>query len=196
MLYRSQLSSVSKEARSLVLTLALAELLSRSGERIAFPSLLQPFSARNGAERLASALMHDTASRPLPDIDQIQRFSEVVLVSDFLQPLDELTNLLDNLARRGVRAHLVEVADPAEETFPYSGRTEFHDPETGNTLVAGRAETYAEDYRRLYIARRDTLADFCRRLGWSFTTHRTDTPATQALSRLHDALSASSGSAR
>ncbi|MEJ5081809.1 MULTISPECIES: DUF58 domain-containing protein [unclassified Ochrobactrum] len=197
MLYRSQLSTVSKEARSLVLTLALAELLSRSGERIAFPSLLQPFSARNGAERLAGALMHDTASRPLPDIDLIRRFSEVVLVSDFLQPLDELTTLLDDLAKRGVRAHLVEVADPAEETFPYSGRTEFRDPETGTTLVAGRAETYAEDYRRLYIARRDTVADFCRRLGWSFTVHRTDTPATQALSLLHDALSvSSSGGAR
>ncbi|MCY1368412.1 hypothetical protein D9M69_553910 [compost metagenome] len=175
-----------------MLTLALAELLSRSGERIAFPSLLQPFSARNGAERLAGALMHDNSARPLPDIDQIRRFSEVVLVSDFLHPLDELTELLDSLARRGVRAHLVEVADPAEETFPYSGRTEFRDPETGVTLVAGRAETYAEDYRRLYVARRDTLADFCRRLGWSFIVHRTDTPATQALSRLHDALSASS----
>ncbi len=197
MLYRSQFSPVSKEARSLVLTLALAELLSRSGERIAFPSLLQPFSARNGAERLAGALMHDISARALPDIDQIRRFSEVVLISDFLHPLDELTALLDSLARRGVRAHLVEVADPAEEAFPYSGRTEFRDPETGTTLVAGRAETYADDYRRLYIARRDTLTDFCRRRGWSFTVHQTDIPATQALSRLHDALSASSsGGAR
>lgn len=62
--------------------------------------------------------MHDNSARPLPDIDQIRRFSEVVLISDFLHPLDELTELLDNLARRGVRAHLVEVADPAEETFP------------------------------------------------------------------------------
>ncbi len=106
------------EARSLVLTLALAELLSRSGERIAFPELIQPFSARNGAERLAAALMHDAPAPALPDIGQIRRFSEVVLVSDFLHPFDELSDLLDRLARRGVRAHLVEVADPAEETFP------------------------------------------------------------------------------
>lgn len=196
MLYRSNLTPVSKEARALVLTLALAELLSRSGERIAFPALLAPFSARNGAERLAGALMgasmHDTPESALPDINQIRRFSEVVLFSDFLQPFDELTALLDQLTRRGVRAHLVEVADPAEETFPYAGRTEFRDPETGATLVAGRAETYAEDYRRLYIARRETLSDFCTRLGWSYTVHRTDRPATEALSRLHDALSASS----
>src|SRR5690606_25175620 len=109
----------------------------------------------------------------------------------FLQPLDELTALLDNLARRGVRAHLVEVADPAEETFPYAGRTEFRDPETGRIMIAGRAETYAEDYRRLYHARRDSLSDFCKRLGWSYSIHRTDKPATEVLSRLHDALSAS-----
>lgn len=192
MLYRSQLSDVSKEARALVLMFALAELLSRSGERIAFPSLLPPFSARNGAERLAGSLMHETPSHSLPDIQHMRRFSEVVLVSDFLQPFDELTAFLDNLARRGVRSHLVEICDPAEETFPYSGRTEFLDPETGATLLAGRAETYAEDYRRLYLARREHLSDFCKRLGWTYSVHRTDRPTTEILSRLHNALSASS----
>ncbi|WP_343312464.1 DUF58 domain-containing protein [Brucella sp. BE17] len=197
MLYRSELASVSKEERSLVILLALAELLSRSGERIAFPALLQPFSARNGAERLASALMHEASNhQPLPQTDPVRRFSDIVLISDFLHPFDELNQFLDRLAQRGVRAHLVEVADPAEETFPYAGRTEFRDPETGATLVAGRAETYAEDYRRLYSARRDTLSDFCKRLGWSYHVHRTDRPATQLLSRLHDALSASGNVAR
>ncbi|PWL17103.1 DUF58 domain-containing protein [Falsochrobactrum shanghaiense] len=193
MLYRSQFSPVSKEARALVLILAMAELLSRSGERIAFPALLRPFSARNGAERLASALMHEIPNRPLPDIDQIRRFSEVVLISDFLQPFDELTTFLNRLARRGVRVHLVEVADPAEETFPYAGRTQFRDPETGATLVAGRAETYAEDYRRLYLARREALSDFCKRLGWSYCVQRTDRPASEVLLRLHDSLSISVG---
>ena len=48
---------VSKESRALVLILALAELLSRSGERIAWPGLTDPFTARNGAERLASHLV-------------------------------------------------------------------------------------------------------------------------------------------
>ncbi len=196
MLYRSQFAPVSKEARALVLMLALAELLSRSGERIAFPALLRPLSVRDGAERLAAALMHETPESDLPVIDQIGRFSDVVLVSDFLHPLDEVTGLLDRLARRGVRTHLVEVADPAEESFPYAGRTEFRDPETGAVLVAGRAESLAEDYRRLYMARRDTLADFCKRLGWSFSVHRTDRPAAEALARLHDMLSVTAEGAR
>jgi hypothetical protein len=37
MLYKSKTATVSKESRALVLMLALAELLSRSGERIAWP---------------------------------------------------------------------------------------------------------------------------------------------------------------
>ena len=53
MLYKSQSATVSKESRALVLILALAELLSRSGERIAWPGLTDQFTARNGAERLA-----------------------------------------------------------------------------------------------------------------------------------------------
>ena len=61
---------------------------------------------------------------------------------------------LDVLARHGVRAHLIEVADPAEETFPYAGRTEFPDPETGEKLTAGPRRTVRDDYRRAYTARR------------------------------------------
>ncbi|MFC4624898.1 DUF58 domain-containing protein [Daeguia caeni] len=189
MFYRSTRAPLSKEARALVLMLAMAEILSRSGERIAFPQVMRPVCARNGAERLATQLLHNAPDVTLPDLSDVQRFSEVVLFSDFLHPLDELTAFLDRLARRGVRAHLVEIADPAEETFPYTGRVEFRDPESGTILVAGRAETYADEYRRLYLARRDSLADYCTRLGWTFTIHRTDRPAASCLARLHAALS-------
>ena len=88
---------------------------------------------------------------------------------------------LDVLQRHGVRAHLIEVADPAEETFPYSGRTEFSDPETGEKLTAGRAETVSADYRNAYLARRHELAARCKRLGWSYTVNHTDRLASEAL---------------
>src|SRR5690606_27243247 len=119
----------------------------------------------------------------------VRRFSDVVLISDFLDPADETFDWLDPLARHCARAHLVEVVDPAEENFPYTGRTEFTDPETGEKLTAGRAERLAQDYRRLYGARRAELAARCSRLGWSFTTHHTDRLASEALVRLHLAMS-------
>lgn len=195
MLYKSAGAAVSKDSRALVLALALAELLSRSGERIAWPGLTDPFTARNGAERLAGHLAHASALPQKPDLSAVRRFSDLVLVSDFLDPAEETMAWLDVLARRGVRAHLIEVADPAEETFPYAGRTEFSDPETGQKLTAGRAETLAGQYRQLYSARRHELAGWCRRLGWSFTVNHTDRLASEALIKVHMAMTGDGGHA-
>ncbi len=189
MLYQSKTASVSKESRALVLALALAELLSRSGERIAWPGLTDPFSARNGAERLAAQMMHAAQLPTRPDLSTMKRFSDVVLISDFLDPVEETRAWLDVLATRGVRAHLIEISDPAEEEFPYSGRTEFQDPETGTKLTAGRAETLREDYRNLYTARREELSAWARKLGWSYTVNHTDKLASDALVRVHLAMS-------
>ncbi|WP_075656007.1 DUF58 domain-containing protein [Pseudochrobactrum sp. B5] len=188
MLYQSRFSPVSKQHRALVLTLALAELFSRSGERIAYPDVLPPLLARNGAERLATALLQTGTLAAQPDLQPLQRFNELVLISDFLQPADILSAKLDQIARRGIRAHLIAVADPAEADFPFSGRTEFRDPVSGQILVAGRAQNYAEDYRRLYQAQRDFLRETCTRFGWSFITSTTDKPAAQALTTLHGFL--------
>lgn len=189
MLYHSHAAPVSKESRALVLVLALAELLSRSGERIGYPGVLEPLSARNGAERVAASLFSTPPQDGFPATDRIKRHSEMVLVSDFLDSMDDITQRTEKLARSGVRGHLVQVFDPAEEEFPYNGRTEFRDPETGARLTAGRAETLRADYRQLFAARRANLADHCRRLGWSFIAHRTDRLASEALIALHGRLS-------
>ncbi len=189
MMFRSSLGHVSKESRALVVMLALAEILARSGERIGCPGIMEPISARNAAERLATALMHAPLGGGLPQTAMIRGWSDVVLIGDFLDDADSIMARLGPLARRGLRGHVVEIADPAEETFPYSGRTEFTDPETGEKLVAGRAETIREDYQRVYLARRDSLGETLRHLGWTFVTHRTDHLASEALVAVHTYLS-------
>jgi len=189
MLYKSTAATVSKESRALVLMLALADLLSRGGERIAWPGLTDPFTARDGAERLAARLAHATDLPQRPDLLPVRRFSDIIIASDFLDPVAETQAWLDPLTRRGVRAHLIEIADPAEESFPYAGRTEFRDPETGEKLTAGRAEMLSDDYRRLYIARRDELSAWCKRMGWSYTVNHTDRLASEALVRIHLSMS-------
>lgn len=188
MLFQSRSATVSKESRALVLVLALAELLSRSGERIAWPGLTDPFTARNGAERLAVQLAHAAKLPARPDLSMIRRFSDIVIAGDFLDPVEETFAWLDVLSRHGVRAHLIEIADPAEETFPYAGRTEFTDPETGEKLIAGRAETFSAEYRNVYQARRAELAGWCRRIGWSYTVNHTDRLASEALVKVHFAM--------
>ena len=65
--------------------------------------------------------------------------AEMRVKSCFLDEEASLERTIAPAAQRGVRGHAVEIHDPAEERFPYSGRTEFRDPETGQKLVAGRA---------------------------------------------------------
>ena len=62
------------------------------------------------------------------------------------------------------------------------------DPETGLKLTAGRAELLGTDYRNLYLARRETLAAWAKRLGWSYTVNHTDRVASEALVKVHMAM--------
>ncbi len=187
--YQSDLAIASKESRALVIMLAIAELLSRSGERVGCPGVMEPVSSRNAAERLALALSHTSLDGGMPDLVHVGRMSDVVLISDFLDEEAVLERTIAPAAGRGVRGHAVEIHDPAEERFPYSGRTEFRDPETGQKLVAGRAETVADDYRRVWHARRAAMSEAIRRKGWSFLSHGTDRLASEALAALHGHLS-------
>ncbi|MCQ2003581.1 DUF58 domain-containing protein [Rhizobium sp. NRK18] len=189
MMYKSSMAPVSKESRAMVLMLALAEILARSGERIGCPGVMEPVSARNAAERLATALMHTDIDGGLPDTGMIRSLSDLVLIGDFLDTPEAILDRLGPLAKRGLRGHVVEIADPAEEEFPYAGRTEFVDPETGDKLISGRAETVREDYRNAYLSRRSALGESLRHLGWNFISHRTDHLASEALVAVHMYLS-------
>lgn len=188
--YKSEMAIVSKESRGLVLMLAIAELLSRSGERIGCPGIMEPVSSRNAAERLALALSHaPQTSGGMPDLTMVNRMSDVVLIGDFLDEAEVLAKTIGPAAKRGVHGHAIEIFDPAEESFPYSGRIEFRDPETGTKLTAGRAETIAGDYRKIWHARRAAMAADIRRQGWSFLSHGTDRLASEALATLHGQIS-------
>jgi len=190
MVFRSRLAAASKRDRAVVLLLAMAEMLAAAGERVGFIGLTDPLLARNAAERLATALSHADEERitGLPASTRIGRFADVMLFGDFLDPVEEIEAKLADIARIGATGHLVEILDPVEETFPFAGRTEFRDPETGFTWTVGRAEQIAEDYRRRLVARRERLAAFCRRFGWSYLTHHTDRAATEPLLALHARL--------
>ena len=188
MQFKSSLARSSKSDRALLITLALAELLSRSGERIAWPDVATPFSARDGAARLAMRLSVAKPQTEIPGFETARRFSELVIVSDFAEPAEDVLAKLNPLLGRGLRGHLVEVVDPVEEDFPYLGHTEFRDPETGARLSAGRAETVASAYKAAFIARRETLFNAVRRRGWTYAVSRTGDPATAAILKLHNSF--------
>jgi uncharacterized protein (DUF58 family) len=178
---RSRLASVTKRDRAVVILLALAELLSKAGERIGLLGVGNPILSRNGAERIAEYLSHMGEDTAAPDAHYLRRLSDFVMIGDFFDPLDEIEKTLEPIARSGTRAHLLQVVDPIEETFPFAGRVEFRDPETSATHVLDRTELHRTEYERLLAAHRDRLTGICRRLDWTFLVHRTDRPATDPL---------------
>jgi uncharacterized protein (DUF58 family) len=160
----------------------------RGGERI---GLLggRPRTGRVAVRKLAESILRrlgeDRHSESLPPKAALNRFSDCLLFSDFLEPLDELCPRLEQLAVQGVRGHLVQILDPAEETLPYQGRTEFLSSEGGASMTAGRAETLRERYQERLKAHRDALAQEMKRLEWSLMIHHTDRPAEEILLALH-----------
>ena len=91
---------------------------------------------------------------------------------------------------KGIRCHLVRILEPAEETFPDSGRVEFFSPEGDTRFLTGRAENLQRHYRDRRTAHREGLRDLARRISGSFTLHHTDRPPHAALLALHAVLSA------
>jgi uncharacterized protein (DUF58 family) len=184
--FRSDLAPVTKRDRAMVLMLAAAELLVRGGERVALLGLGRPTASRKAAtviaETVLTNLMSPLLTASLPPKISLPRFSGAILISDFLEPLDQLGPRLEEMASSGVGGHLVQVMDPAEETLPYEGRAEFLGLEAdGERWIVDRVETMREAYIKRLAAHRNGLAEIARRLGWSLLVHHTDRPPHEPL---------------
>jgi len=191
MYFASSLARDNKLYRTLVITLALAEVLVEGGERVGIPGLMRPTGSRNVLDKMANAIVHDVAERPsLPPLFAPSSLAEIVVVSDFWSPMAQVRATLAQLSATGAHGHTVQIVDPAEETFPYWGRIEFIEPEDGRRITAGRAENWRADYGAQIAQHRAAIRSETDRLGWSFSIHRTDRPPSELLLALHARIGA------
>jgi uncharacterized protein (DUF58 family) len=185
MAFRSHLAPINKRDRAVVLTLAIAEMLVRAGERIALLGLTPPLASRKATSRVAEALAANEGAEALkaslPPKARLSRFSSTILIGDFLDPPDLVAQRLRQMAEGDVQGHLVQVLDPAEETLAYEGRIEFRSPEGGERWIADRVETLRDTYRQKLADHRAQIEEAARRIGWSFLVHHTDRPAAEPL---------------
>lgn len=186
MAFSSALVEETKLERTLVIAFALAEILVEGGERVGVPGLMRPTASRNVIDKMAQGIIHDTAERiSLPPGFAPAPLSEVVLLSDFWSPIPDFRRALAQLSGTHARIHVAQIVDPAEETFPYSGRVEFLEPEGAGRVTAGRAETWRSDYLDKLAAHRAALREEADRARASFIIHRTDRPASELVLALH-----------
>lgn len=183
--FRSHLSQTTKRDRALTLMLACAELLVRGAERVACLGLTEPTASRKATTRIAEAILAHESSPALastqPPKVHLRRFSGAILFSDFLDPIERTREHVEALAADGAVGHLVQVLDPAEETLPYQGRTEFLSPLGNERWVADRVESLRPKYKARFEEHRAELAALAKRLGWTFLVHHTDRPASEPL---------------
>ncbi|MBS7540590.1 DUF58 domain-containing protein [Ancylobacter lacus] len=190
MVFASPLVWETKRDRALVVAFALAELLVRGGERVGIPGVMRPSANRNIVERMAEALVHATTlPASLPPAFAPSPLAEVVLLGDLWSPTAEVTASIGALSASSAHGHVVQVCDPAEETFPFSGRIELREPETGALLTIGRAETVREEYIARVDLHRSLIRREAERHNWTFLVHRTDRPASEVLLALHARMS-------
>ena len=197
MAFASKQARDSKLERGLIVTFALAELLVAGGERVGIPGLMNPTASRAVIDKMAQAMLHDDAARlSLPPSFVPSALAEIVVLSDFWSPTAEIRTMLAGLSASGAHGTLIQIVDPAEETFPYSGRIEFIEPEGGGIITAGRAERWADDYVARVALHRDEIRSETDKLDWLFSTHTTSRSAAELLLFLHSGMMVAKGSAR
>ncbi|MGJ8544036.1 MAG: DUF58 domain-containing protein [Sulfitobacter sp.] len=195
MRFASQNDLPTKADRARLLALSLSILLIRGGERVGLTGTqLPPRRGTAQVMRLAEMLCHDdSADYAPPEHRAMLPQARAVFISDFLGDLAPVQTALTKAADRGVRGVLCHVLDPAEEAFPYKGRTLFES--MGGSL---RHETLkASDLQTSYLERlaerKDALQRLCALTGWRYGLHHTNNSAQQGLLWLYGALDTRSG---
>ncbi|MSP67250.1 MAG: DUF58 domain-containing protein [Alphaproteobacteria bacterium] len=188
--YASRPGAEEKAVRGNLLALALAVLLIRGGELVAHLGHDRtPVAGRTAVNRITDRFARGlAATASLPPVLPLPRYAQVVLISDFLSPIEEIDALVRSYVARGVGGHLLQILDPAETDLPFAGRTLFAGLEGEGSTIVRRVE----NVRSLYVERLQrhlgALHDLARSNGWTYARHRTDHPPQAALLALHLAL--------
>ncbi len=171
-----------KLRRAQTIALALATLLSRGGERVGAYGV-----APRAGQRAVDRLAHDFIA-PAPKAPPPKR-SCILFFSDFYAPAEDWRARLAACADAGAHGALIMIADPAEEDFPFRGRTLFLEPGGRRETLLGRAETAREEYTERLEAQRRAIRALGNEYGFPALLHRTDHSAAPTLALLISLIS-------
>jgi len=132
--------------------------------------------------QLMTSLEKPASSRATDLVAPLQRTVEIVrkrglmvLVSDFLAPIESFETALIRLAACGHELAVFHILDPAEVAFEFNEPTLFEDVENGRLLMIDPASARA-DYQRKLDEHCTTIRNIVRRLDGSYSQLTTNRP--------------------
>ena len=195
MQFASSLAPVSKIDRATLLALAFADLCVRGGERAGLLGLTRPLATQGVVERFAEAIATEERLRgpsetALPPALPAAARSMVLLIGDFLSDAEDIARAIRAVSAEGAIGELVMIVDPIEETYPFSGNTEFLHPAGSLSVLTPRAQSLRDPYLARLANHRETIRAICANSGWVMRIHRTDEFPAEVLLALRVRLSA------
>src|SRR5208337_2301949 len=108
---------------------------------------IAPMSGRVALARVAELIGRDLPQpESLPLFEPLPRAAQLVLFGDFLSPPDVVNATVARFAAAGLKGHMLQITDPAEEDLPFDGRIRFEGVEEPQEVVISRVESIREDY--------------------------------------------------
>ena len=124
------------------------------------------------AEALASDAQEDYGQ---PATSGMMAHGRALFVSDFMGNIEAAKQAVTEATDRGIQGVLLHLLDPAEEAFPYRGRTIFESVGGAVAHETLKASDLKDRYLERLAARKDELRSLCAATGWQYgLSHTTD----------------------
>lgn len=114
-------------------------------------------------------------------IPRLKRRSLVILISDFFDRIEPLTQALKMFQHARHEVILLQIVAPEEEEFPYSHPTQFRSLEKSSHRILVDPHRLRKEYLEQYNAFIENLTRTCGNAGVDYLKFTTDVPYHQAL---------------
>jgi len=187
--------SVTKFDYASMLGVGFAYLALKENEKFMFSTFsesLEVFQPRRGMSQLAAMINHLNSmktkgfSKVRDAITQYKKLigsrAMIVLISDFLMPIEEIRESLYMLGRNEIK--IIQVLDPLEKNLRIEGDFKLKDSETGEHLRTYISPRLRQRYQNMLADHSAKIEEACSKLGMHFHLITTDTPVFDAFYRI------------
>ena len=189
--FRSSESIDTKLYRANLFTLTLTIILSKSGENIVLNGLKTELLKGGNAVNFVSNQINEKVTdsfKSSPNINEIKNNSDVILIGDFLNNINETEKTIKELSNRGINGIIIQILDPAERFFPYKGRINFNGLEGEQNILIGKAESVRNDYKKAIKIHIEKLEKLTTSYSWKYILDNSDQDASISLQNICNTL--------